>query len=264
MEKQSLDKTIAIFGCGWLGLPLGASLVRNGYSVIGTTTRENRYSILKEVGITPCTYHLGDSIIDSKLYNADAAIVCIPSKDVDAFRFLVESISKSNIKHLIFVSSTSVYHSVNCVVTEESILNNSPLIEIEALFTQSKSFQSTILRFSGLMGPNRHPGRFFIDKPIPNPEGVVNFIHLQDCIGIIQAILNLEAWNEVFHAAADTHPNREHFYKEAKALLDLPSPKFIHSNDINSGKIISNQKLKTALNYVFLHPDLIQSLKTFE
>lgn len=264
MEKQPLDKTIAIFGCGWLGLPLGANLASKGYAVVGTTTREDRFSILTESGITPCTYRLGDSVLDSKLINADVAIVCIPSKDIDAFRVLVESISESEIKHLIFVSSTSVYQTVNGEVTEESELNNSPLVEIESLFAQSKSFQSTILRFSGLMGPNRHPGRFFKDKPIPNPKGVVNFIHLQDCIGIIEAILEKGIWNDVFHAAADTHPTREVFYKKAKAILDLPNPTFLHSDGVNSGKMILNQKIKKTLGYVFSQPDLLESLKTLE
>ena len=42
---------ISILGCGWLGFPLAKSLVEKGFSVKGSTTSENKLSILSTAGI---------------------------------------------------------------------------------------------------------------------------------------------------------------------------------------------------------------------
>jgi nucleoside-diphosphate-sugar epimerase len=264
MEKQSLDQTIAIFGCGWLGLPLGAKLVASGYTVVGTTTRAERLSILQQHGIEPCVFKLGDTELDSRLCETDIVIVCIPSKDIDGFEILAKEFLQSNIKKVLFVSSTSVYPSTDGVVQEDNVISDNALIEIENVFKRSKTNRTIIVRFSGLMGPKRHPGNFFANKSIPKPNGVVNFIHQDDCIGIIRAIVTQAIWGETFHAAADTHPSRREFYSSAKSLLNLPHPTFLESEDKGIGKIVTNQRIKERLGYAFIHPDVIESLETFK
>ena len=42
MQKE----TITILGCGWLGLPLAQTLVKEGYSVKGSTTTEDKLEVL--------------------------------------------------------------------------------------------------------------------------------------------------------------------------------------------------------------------------
>jgi UDP-glucose 6-dehydrogenase len=44
---------ISIVGCGWLGLPLGAKLVKNGHRVFGSTTSEEKIEEIKAAGIAP-------------------------------------------------------------------------------------------------------------------------------------------------------------------------------------------------------------------
>ncbi|MBW6351747.1 hypothetical protein, partial [Pseudomonas aeruginosa] len=39
-----------------------------------------------------------------------------------------------------------------------------------------------ILRLAGLVGPSRHPGRFFAGKSAPDGQHVVNLVHLQDVV----------------------------------------------------------------------------------
>lgn len=52
---------ISILGCGWLGLPLAKQLIKKGFSVKGSTTSEEKISILKTEGIISFLISLSDS-----------------------------------------------------------------------------------------------------------------------------------------------------------------------------------------------------------
>lgn len=261
MEKQPLDKTISIFGCGWLGLPLGRLLVKQGFEVIGTTTSKNKFEDLIAAGIAPILYQLGDLQLHVSLTQSKTAIVAIPSKNVLHFNALLRQIAASAIEKVIFISSTSVYRDNKGEVNECSPLNEGDLVKIESLFQNSNDFQCTIIRFAGLIGPKRHPGRFFKNKPIPNPNGPVNMIHLEDCLSIIYAVLKQEAWGEVFNAVADSHPSRKEFYSLARESLGVNPAHFVEIQQNEYGKIITAQKLKSQLHYSFVYADPLEAIK---
>ena len=52
---------ISILGCGWLGLPLGEHLVREGQAVRGSTTTPARLSELAARDIEPFRIDLGEA-----------------------------------------------------------------------------------------------------------------------------------------------------------------------------------------------------------
>jgi nucleoside-diphosphate-sugar epimerase len=111
------------------------------------------------------------------------------------------------------------------------------------------------------MGYDRKPGNFFpVGKKIPNPDGYVNMIHRDDCIGIITKIIKKEIWDETFNACADTHPTRREFYTSAAIELGKDTPKFEESN-LSEYKIVSNQKLKTILDYQFKYPNILNIIE---
>jgi nucleoside-diphosphate-sugar epimerase len=261
MEKQPLDKTISIFGCGWLGLPLGIKLKSEGYSIIGTTTSTEKIPVLQSSGIKPVIFNLERQSENNSLFDAETAIICIPSKNVEGFSDLAKKIRKSNISNVLFISSTSVYKANSGNIFEDAELNQGQLASIEKEFTGTMDGRATILRFSGLIGPGRHPGRFFRDKPVPNPNGVVNMIHLDDCIAIISSILQKNEWGEVFHAASDSHPSRREFYSKAREAMQLNVPLFGGSENSDPGKIIVSKKLKEHLEYEFIHSDIVEALE---
>lgn len=159
-----------------------------------------------------------------------------------------------------FISSTSVYQNLNREVSEDEKAedHSSVLWQIEQQFQASQHFQTTILRFSGLIDKRRHPGRFFRNgRSVPQADATVNLIHLDDCLGIINAILQQQAWVEIFNGCADTHPTKREFYSYARQLMGLSPPEFDSESDIKY-KIISNQKVKKKLNYQLQHPDLMK------
>ena len=253
--------TISILGTGWLGFPLARHFIEAGHAVKTSTTSKNRVPELKSVGSDPFVVNI--DLLTSNIQEflqANILIVNIPSKNVAGFRDLVNEIEVSHIKHVLFVSSTSVYENVKKTIKESDIgfYSSSPLLDIEDLFNNWASDQTTIVRFGGLIGYGRHPGRFFRPgRIVRNPDSPVNLIHRDDCIGIISRIIQEGTWGELFNCCADTHPTKRAFYTRAVEAIGVPLPEF-GETDSRVGKLISNEKTKRLLNYQFKHPDLMK------
>lgn len=265
-------KQISILGCGWLGLPLAKRLLEKGNSVKGSTTSENKLPILEKAGINAFLVALeSESVSDSIndfLSESEILIIDIPPKlravdpssekkiFVEKIKNLVPFIEKSTVKKVLFVSSTSVYGDENDLVTEETNPNpetesGRQLLLAEAILQKNQNFETTILRFGGLIGEDRHPVKHLSGKDnLENPDAPVNLIHQNDCIGIIEAIINQSKWNEVFNAVAPFHPTREEYYTQKAKEQNLVLPKF-SSQKSNIKKVISSEKIEKVLNYPF-------------
>ena len=254
-------KKISILGSGWLGLPLAESLVNQGYEVKASTRSPERFDAIKDCHASPFIVdidHIDGSIDD--FLRADILIVNITSKDIEAFKILIGRIEPSSIQNVIFVSSTSVYNNTMRTVTEDGGDENphSPLYQIENLFRANKHFTTTIVRFAGLVGYSRHPGRFFGERRIPQPDAPVNMIHRDDCLNILAGIIQRKLWGQVFNACSDTHPSKREFYSHARQRIGLAQPEFEQTANTEY-KIIDNSKIKQALGYQFVHADLLKS-----
>ncbi|MEM6347085.1 MAG: NAD(P)-binding domain-containing protein [Bacteroidota bacterium] len=249
-----MKPTISILGLGWLGAPLAQALVKQGYSVFGS----RRSVAANSEGITPFLVDISNLEQEYQDFLAtETLIIAIPSRDVEGYRRLAEQIEHSRIKQVLLISSTSVYPMTNGIVTEASETLDSVRTEIEHLFVSSPQFTTTVLRFAGLYGYNRQPGNFFKSGKLINyPEGYVNMIHRDDCIGIIQAILDQKLWGEVLNACIDDHPTRRDFYSWAAAQVGRTDLNFNEEGE-TLYKIVSNQKLQDLLGYEFKHSKLM-------
>ncbi len=76
-----------------------------------------------------------------------------------------------------------------------------------------------ILRLAGLVGPGRHPGRFFAGKTAPDGEHGVNLVHLEDVIGAITLLLQAPKGGHIYNICAPAHPARNVFYPQMARLL---------------------------------------------
>ena len=120
----------------------------------------------------------------------------------------------------------------------------------------NEHFKTTVLRFGGLIGEDRHPIKFLAGREnLENPEAPINLIHQQDCIGIILRIIEKDCWNETFNAVAPSHPSREDYYSQKALDLNLALPIFNHTTP-SIGKTISSDKIENVLNYSFTKTDL--------
>ncbi|MBS2097035.1 NAD(P)-binding domain-containing protein [Carboxylicivirga linearis] len=263
------NKTISILGCGWLGYPLALNLQSSGWKVKGSSTSESKQKTLSQHQIEPYQINLNNSIEDipNSFFDSEYLVINIPPSKLDdalnQYKKLGSIIKSSPIQKVLFISSTSAYDSDNRNAIEDDTEtlpdNYNQTISFERIF-QGLNKSVTILRLAGLVGPRRHPGRFFATgKSLSNPNMPVNLIHLNDCIGIIKQILERDSWNEIYNGCADTHPSKREFY--TKATLKLGSTININESDaIVDGKKVSNKKIKSFLNYQFEYPDLLSML----
>lgn len=258
-EKEFTQKPqTSILGCGWLGVPLALGLIEKGHIVYGSTTSESRLSELKQNGIRPFLIDISDKDVDiSDFLLSDILVIAVTSKSIESFKNLIYKIEKSQLRKVLFISSTSVYPNTNGIVTEKTETNNSALSEIEKLFISNSFFESTVVRFGGLFGYSRKPGRFIkSNKIIDNPEGYINFIHQDDCIRIVEQIIEKNIWDETLNACCDDHPSRREFYTTQFKKLGREGIRFNEQAD-NNYKIVSNKKMKELLNYKFRYNDLM-------
>ncbi|TGE24135.1 SDR family NAD(P)-dependent oxidoreductase [Hymenobacter aquaticus] len=268
---------VAVLGCGWLGLPLAKALVAAGYPVVGSTTTPKQLLTLRDAGITPYLLRLGAEFsatdadtLRAMLAGVQVLILNIPPSKAGAggypalLRPVGSALAAAGVRHVLFVSSTSVYPDEPRRMTEADAVASadaaSDLLRAEGQFTSTTGqWQTTIVRLSGLIGPQRPPGRFLAGRQdVPNGNAPVNLIHLHDCVGLLTNIIQQQAWGYTFNASANQHLLRREFYPAAAQRLGLAAPVF--QPDSAGGKIIDSSLIRQKLNYQFRHDDLLAAL----
>lgn len=263
-----MSKTIGILGCGWLGLPLAISFIKDGFRVHGSTTSEEKRAKLGKEGIRPFTIVLSDDRIKGDLMgflkNIDTLIINVPPKSkglhkgnyMSKMRRLYDALETFKIKKVLFVSSTSVYGDVEGEVTEQTVPQPTTeggrqLLETENIFRNNPDAQTTIIRFAGLIGPNRHPVTSLSGKKgLSNGNTVVNLIHLNDCIGIIQSVVQNNWWHETFNGVSPQHPKKEDYYASEAKKRNLQPPSYLEKST-GKNKKIDSSSLISIKNYRF-------------
>ena len=255
-------------GCGWLGLPLAKAFIKGGYLVRGTTTSENKLSKLQKVEISPFLISLSEEKIvgdiSGFLADSEVLIVNVPPKlrggnqenYVKKMQLLLESVKAAKTKKVIFVSSTSVYGNIEGEVTEETMPqpnteSGKQLLASEDLFKNTSELRTTIIRFGGLIGPDRHPVTMLSGrKGLKNGNHPVNLIHLDDCISILSLVIKNNWWGEIFNAVYPLHPAKKEYYSQEAVKRGLILPQYVQ-NSKKSGKKIASNRLINVKKYIF-------------
>jgi nucleoside-diphosphate-sugar epimerase len=264
---------ISVLGCGWLGLPLAKELVKRGYTVKGSTTTPDKLETLEDNNIQPFLIDLHEENLSKEslkeFLDAEVLVLNIPPKlrsdagesYLKQMQTLLKALCDSPVNRILFVSSTSVYQDLNRTVTEEDISYTkeldpkNTLLKAEEMFSDRGDWITTVVRFGGLVGGTRQPGKFLAGKKdLPNGDAPVNLIHLDDCVAILLRIIEQQKWSGAYNACADGHPMRKDFFVKAAETLGLTPPTFKDMEETQF-KIIKSEKLKEELSYVFLHPD---------
>lgn len=265
-----MSKTVAILGCGWLGLPLGAELTRQGYRVNGSTTRPERLPKLTEAGIAPYLLRCApqpEGDFAGFLGKTDVLVVSIPPRagqQGDAFHpaqiaALAENLASGGWQPaVVYVSSTSVYpDSGGEVVETDAVLENHPLVQAENTLRQT-GLPLSVVRFGGLMGYDRVPGKYFIGKTVMTGGVPVNFIHRDDAVGVLSELIRQRAWGETFNAVAPEHPVRRDIYLRNAEEFGWEAPHFAEPATPEPFKVISPNRLVNRLGYRFRFPDPLE------
>ncbi|MCG3724429.1 NAD-dependent epimerase/dehydratase family protein [Vibrio cincinnatiensis] len=264
---------IAIIGAGWLGLPLAQHLQQAGHWVCASRTSQPRLEELQAQGITGflCQLPQANTLAETLAhFHCDTLIGCFPPgfrqgqgmHYTASWQTLVTQAKRAKIKKIIMVSSTSVYpdQAQDMLESDASwlIANQHPhfsekskmLLTAEQAVIDS-DLDYTLLRCSGLIGPNRHPARFAARLSQVSDLAPANMLHLIDAIRAIDFSIN-HLTNEVVNVTTPNTVSKASFYQAAlkAAKSETPLPPLVHVAD---KRILCSKLLQAGFSFHYSH-----------
>lgn len=279
---------VLILGCGYVGLPLGAELVRQGHQVFGVRRSTQGLEPLRAAGIHACQVDITDPQQLQRLPGPFDWVVNLVSSGhggreeyqrvyVDGTRSLISWLTEQPPNRFVYTSSTGVYGQTDSSQVKETSPTEpaSPtsriLVQAENLLRQAfqeKSFPAITLRVAGIYGPERgHHFRQFLRNEVRIPgkgERIMNMIHLDDLVGIILATLKDARPGEIYNVVDDEPVMQVHFFRWLSETLGKWMPPFSEDEEQiqrkrgATSKKVLNRKLKMELGYKFKYPTFRQ------
>jgi nucleoside-diphosphate-sugar epimerase len=275
---------VLIVGCGYIGLPLGAELVRLGHDVSGLRRSTSAKKDLLAAGIKPL---VGDITRPEDLAGLPASfewvVNCVASGGggaddyrrvyLQGTRNLIGWLGSGTPLKFVYTSSTSVYGQNDASPLSEA----SPaepasetarvLVETEKLLLEAagqRRWPAVILRVAGIYGPGRgHGFRQYLKNEARiegNGRRFLNMIHRDDVVGCIIAALRSGRGGEVYNAVDDEPITEIDFFEWLAGRLGRGPPAIVPGDADTArkrgvtNKKVSNRKLKEELGYRFKYP----------
>ena len=279
---------VLIVGCGYVGLPLGAELVRQGHEVFGLRRSPGAEAELRSAGIKPLAGDItkADSLIPLPA-SYDWVVNCVSASGggaeeyrevyLQGTRNLIEWLGAAPPKKFVYTSSTSVYGQNDGSLVKESsptepaVETGKILVETERVLLEAvraRRFPAVILRLAGIYGPDR--GYWFKQylKNEARIEGagarILNMSHRDDVAGAIIAALTSGRPGEVYNVVDDEPVSQLHFFQWLSGPLGKELPPSVPEDPVAvrkrgvTNKKISNRRLKMELGYQFKYPTFRQ------
>jgi nucleoside-diphosphate-sugar epimerase len=274
---------VLIIGCGYVGRPLGAALVRAGHEVIGLQRSAADAGEIAALGIRPVIADITRAADLADLPGPfDWAVNCVSSTrgGADVYRqvylegtdHLIARLGHPQLKKYVHLSSTSVYGQADgTVVTEESPTEPASetsriLVETERrlLAACARGFPAVVLRLSGIYGPDRGflYQQFLRGEARLNEGGarLINMIHRDDAVAAIIAALERAQPGEVFNVTDDAPVPQRDFFQWLAETLNRPLPPAAAEGENLprkrglTNKRVSNARLKMRLGWQPKYP----------
>ena len=279
---------VLIVGCGYVGLPLGAELVKQGHEVFGVRRSMGAEADFKAAGITPLTADITKAEQLAQLPDGyDWVVNCVSASGGGAAEYrevylqgtrnLIEWLGAAPPKKFVYTSSTSVYGQDDGSLVKESsstepaVETGKILVETEQVLlaaARERKFPAVILRLAGIYGPDRG---FWFKQYLSNEariEGngsrILNMIHRDDVVGVIIAVLKSGRPGEVYNAVDDEPVSQLGFFQWLSGPLgkELPPAAPEDAEGVCkrgvTNKKVSNRRLKMELGYQFKYPTFRQ------
>lgn len=281
-KDDNPDNRVGIVGCGWLGKVLAKKLISEGVDVIATRSNLANCADLIAKGINAKPLALPSSqpeLNAHEVFNCQSIVIAITPQFragrvdyPDKVKQLILAAEQSvNVEHIILLSSSAIYNGLSGNVTENSSLDFSAdkvaLLHhaeqaVLAFNSNVKVQRSHVLRLSGLVGDDRHPGKFLAGKSTIaiNTNAKVNLIHQQDAVGIISALLNSKIDSGIFNGVSQTQASKQHYYQVAAKALAMPKLIFTSNSHVETARTVKGDKVQQLLSYQFVYPDLLSWL----
>ena len=259
--------SVAVVGCGWLGMALAQNLLDAGYIVYGTTTRSEKLPALRAIGVRAEVLRLSPKPLTAleerpaepnpdalDVWRADQLVLNVPPGRTPASRaaypkqVLAAVLAYRRAQpagRIVFCSSTSVYGDAKGEVFAHTPLRSeSPRAVCMAMAESQIRSQSqrphVILRLGGLYGGERHPGRTLAGrKDIPNGDAPTNLVSRERVIERIREHLDAPFWavpSRVQNVVDGTHPTKRELYEGYAQEHGLDAPTFLAGG--GRGKVV--------------------------
>jgi nucleoside-diphosphate-sugar epimerase len=273
---------VLIIGCGYVGLPLGAQLARQGHQVWGMRRTDTARAELEAAGITPLVADITDWGGLSRLpNNYDWVVNCVSVSGggveeykriyLEGTRQLLRWLETAPLKQFVYTSSTSVYGQTDGSLVDE----NSPtqpeaetaqvLVATEQLLLKAArdGFPAVLLRLAGIYGPNRGYWfkRFLEGDAVLEGKGerILNMIHRDDAAGAIAASLLRGQPGTIYNVVDDEPTTQLALFEFLARKFERPLPPSLPVDPSlalkrgTTNKRVSNRRLRDELGYQFKH-----------
>ncbi len=278
---------VLIVGCGYVGVPLGAELIRLGHEVFGLRRNPAAESELKAAGIQLL---IGDvtrpELLATLPRDFDWVINCVAAGgNAENYREvylqgtcnLIEWLVANPPKKFVHTSSTSVYAQNDGSQVKESSPTE-PLAETSKILVETekillaavaaRKFPAVILRVAGIYGPERGHWfkQFMQDTAHIEGDGsrYLNMIHRDDLVGCLIAALKNGRAGETYNVVDDEPVSQLHFFQWLAQAVDKPlppsgpeNPDAMRRRGVTNKRVL-NRKLKMELGHQFKYPTFRQ------
>jgi nucleoside-diphosphate-sugar epimerase len=273
---------VLIIGCGYVGLPLGTELVKQGHEVFGLRRSPAFESELKAAGIKPLYADISNSADLAKLPgDFDWVVNCAATRggSVEDYRRVYFTGTRNLLEWLlptpplkyVYTSSTSVYGQydgswvVETDPTSPESETGKVLIATENLLLTTgieKNFPVVILRLAGLYGSGRGYwlNQFLQGEAKLDGDGsrFLNMLHRDDAVGAIIAALELAPAGSIYNTVDNEPVSQQIMFEWLAEKLKRPMPPSAAEAPSRkrgaSNKRVSNQRLRKQLGYEFKFP----------
>ena len=285
-----VDFSVGIIGCGWLGSALAQQLIKAGVAVLATRSNSDNAAQLQSEGVEAKVLSLPAEqgrLNSHVIFNQQCLVIAITPQfrqgrldyAEKVQQLVVGAKASSSVEKIILLSSSAIYNGLSGQVDESmaldlsadkvSLLNQAEQAVLN--FNESNddlvNRNGYVLRLSGLVGPSRHPGKFLLNgRMLKSPQAIVNLIHQQDAVGLIQTLIATDLVSGIFNGVSPTQVTKKQYYQAAATALKLPAPAFEEDAMLSGDKpkIVSGTKTQAALNYRFVYADLLKWLEQGE
>lgn len=271
-----MSKTLLSFGHGYSARALAKRLVPQGWTVIGTTRKPEKFEALQAEGVTPVLWPGGD--LSQALAQATHLLISAgPDATGDpvlnAHRDEIAALA-SQLEWAGYLSTTGVYgdHQGDWVdettALTPSTRRGQMRVDAEADWQSIPDLPLHIFRLAGIYGPGRGPFekvRKGTARRIIKKNQIFSRIHVDDIAQVLEASIRQPNVGAVYNLCDDDPAPPEDVIAHAAELLGAPVPPATAFEDANmtpmarsfyaESKRVCNTRIKDELGVRLIYPD---------
>ena len=217
--------TVAILGCGYVGIELGGRLADEGWNVVGVRRSSDGIDAVESAGLTAVRGDATDASTLTTIPDADVVVYAASPgrRGEEAVRETYVEGQRAVLDHFggrsnppdryLYTSSTGVYGDhdgawvdeetpLSLTTERERILVDAETVALDG--AAESGIDGTVARFAGLYGPGRYRLGRYLEGPVT--EGYLNLTHRDDAAGALAYFLREDCARDDVVLVVDDEP----------------------------------------------------------